>query len=271
MVSRHRTMPVTCSTSRALISSGSADRRGQHIGDRAEPQGALIVTSASASRIASAAGCISAQWNGALTGSSTARRAPNFGASATARSIAVLVPRDHHLARRIVVGGFAYFALGGGLGQLLRLAEIGAEQRRHGALADRHRLLHGPAAHLEQPRGIGEAERAGGRERRIFARANGRRRKRRLPGSLSPLSPSTRMAASDTAISAGCAFSVSVSSASGPSHISRERFCDKRRIDLLEHRARRRISLGKLRPHADGLASLPGKDESDAHGPRIAR
>ena len=54
--------------------------------------GVLISTDCSARRITSAAGFIKAQWNGALTGSSTARRAPNFGASATARSIASLAP-----------------------------------------------------------------------------------------------------------------------------------------------------------------------------------
>ena len=54
--------------------------------------GAEIVTWLKASLITSAAGCISAQWKGALTGSSTARRAPYFGASAIARSIAVRVP-----------------------------------------------------------------------------------------------------------------------------------------------------------------------------------
>ena len=108
--------------------------------------GALISTLASASRITSAAGCISAQWNGALTGSSTARRAPNFGARADGALDRCLGARDHHLARRIVVGGFADFAVGRGLGELLRLVEIGAEQRRHRAFAHRHRLLHGATA-----------------------------------------------------------------------------------------------------------------------------
>ena len=86
-----------------------------------------------------------------------------------------------------------------------------------------------------------------------------------MAGSSIPFSPSTRMAASDTAISAGCAFSVSVNSASGPSHISRDSFLRQRRVDLVEHGPRGRIGLGKLGAHADCLAALPGKDESNAH------
>ena len=77
--------------------------------------------------------------------------------------------RDHHLAWRIIVGGLAHFAFGSGLGQLLRLRKIGAEQSRHRPLADGHRLLHGAASDLEQPRRIGEAERAGRGKRRIFS------------------------------------------------------------------------------------------------------
>ncbi len=47
--------------------------------------------------------------------------------------------------------------------------EIEPEQRRHGADADRHRVLHGRAAHAEEPRRIGELEAARGGERRILA------------------------------------------------------------------------------------------------------
>ena len=225
MVSRHLTMPVTCSTSRALNVLRIGDRRGKHIGHQRN-RGRLDLTLASASRMASAAGCISAQWKGALTGSSTARRAPNFGAKPTARSIAVLAPEITTWPGALSLAASHTSPSAAALGQLLGLAEIGAEQRRHRPFAHRHRLLHGAAACLEQPRRIGEAERAGSGKRRIFAE--------RMAGDIghacrrasSPLSPSTRIAANDTAISAGCAFSVSVSSASGPSHISRDRCCD---------------------------------------------
>ena len=52
--------------------------------------GGLIMTLPSASAITSAAGCISAEWNGADTGSSIARRTPLALAISTARSTAAL-------------------------------------------------------------------------------------------------------------------------------------------------------------------------------------
>ena len=54
--------------------------------------GAAMVTAASASAITAAAGCISAQWKGAETGSSSARLAPRALAISTARSTAALWP-----------------------------------------------------------------------------------------------------------------------------------------------------------------------------------
>ena len=60
---------------------------------------------------------------------------------------------------------------GRGLGDLLREREVGAEQRGHRALADRHRLLHRLAAQLQQLRRRREVERARRAQRRIFAEA----------------------------------------------------------------------------------------------------
>ena len=51
-----------------------------------------MVTPASACAIASAAGCISRQWNGADTGSSIARLAPLVLAISSPRSTAALSP-----------------------------------------------------------------------------------------------------------------------------------------------------------------------------------
>ena len=73
------------------------------------------------------------------------------------------------------------------------------------------------------------------------------------------------MTASDTAIRAGWAFSVSVSVSSGPSNMMPGELLAERRIDLVEHGAGRGMGLGKLRPHADGLTALPGKDECNGH------
>ena len=76
------------------------------------------------------------------------------------------------------------------------------------------------------------------------------------------------MIASDTAIRAGCAFSVSVSVSSGPSNMMLGEVLLQRRIDLLEHGASGRIGLGQLGTHADGLAALPRKYECDGHQPQ---
>ncbi len=68
------------------------------------------------------------------------------------------------------------------------------------------------------------------------------------------------------AISAGWALAVSVSSASGPSNISRERFCDERRIDAVEHLARGRKRFGERLAHADRLRPLTRKHQGRLHG-----
>ena len=202
--------------------------------------GVLIVTLASASRITSAAGCISAQWNGALTGSSTARRAPNFGASATARSIAVLGAGDHHLAGCIVVGSLRRLRpSAAALASSCACVEISAEQRRHCALADRHRLLHGATSGLEQPRGVGKAESARCCERRILAERMARHVSDAVLESARPWSRRTPcIAASDTAIKAGCAFSVRIELTLRPLPHQPRQILAERLIDLGEHCAR---------------------------------
>ena len=68
-----------------------------------------------------------------------------------------LVARHHDLAAAIVVGGLADLALRGLRRDRRGRVEVEPEQRRHGAGADRHRLLHGVAADAQQPRGVGDA------------------------------------------------------------------------------------------------------------------
>src|SRR5437763_16376379 len=89
--SRQRTVPVTWATSDFSISVGSVIGRASTFATSGS-RGGLIAIFASASAIASAAGCINAQWNGADTGSSIARRAPLPFAISTARSTAALSP-----------------------------------------------------------------------------------------------------------------------------------------------------------------------------------
>ena len=75
MHSRQRTVAVTCFTSRSMISCGSLALAAVTLattGTTGETGGDWR----SASAIASAAGAIMAQWNGAETGSFIARRTP---------------------------------------------------------------------------------------------------------------------------------------------------------------------------------------------------
>ena len=73
------------------------------------------------------------------------------------------------------------------------------------------------------------------------------------------------MTASETAIRAGCAFSVSVSVSSGPSNMSLGELLAERGVDLVEDGAGRRIGLGQLGTHADGLTALSGEEECNSH------
>ena len=70
-----------------------------------------------------------------------------------------------------------------------------------------------------------------------------------------------RLAAS----SAGCAFSVSVSSLSGPSNISRDRCCDRASSTSSNSWRAGAKRLGQRLAHAGRLRSLAGKDKSPFH------
>ncbi len=80
-----------------------------------------------------------------------------------------LLARQDDLTAAIIVGGGAdtrAFRLGR---DRFHVAKFKPDQRRHGALADGNRLLHGEPAHPQQPRRVGDRERARCGERRIFS------------------------------------------------------------------------------------------------------
>ncbi len=82
-----------------------------------------------------------------------------------------------------------------------------------------------------------------------------------------PPASSTRIVASETAISAGWAFSVSVSVSAGPFQIVSLSRSPERRIDFVENLTRRRKGLGQSLAHADRLTALSRKDKRDRHKP----
>ena len=71
------------------------------------------------------------------------------------------------------------------------------------------------------------------------------------------------MAASETAIRAGCAFSVSVSRSAGPFPHDRGELLAQRLVHFVEHVARRGEIVGQRLAHADGLAALARKNECE--------
>ena len=189
--------------------------------------GDLMSTPASASRIASAAGPIRAQWNGALTGRSTARLAPYFGASATARSIAVRAPEI------TTCPGALSLAASQTSPSPAVFASSCAWARSAPSRAAIAPSPTGTAACMARPRIF--KSRAVSARLRAPAAARAEYSPREWPATYATRSESdtplvslnTLMAASDTAMSAGWAFSVSVRSASGPSHINLESGCPR--------------------------------------------
>src|ERR1019366_3729672 len=91
MHSRQRTVAVTWRTSSSAIRAGSVSLAAETLATIGM-NGVLGGVCSNASAIASAAGAIRAQWNGAETGSSMARRMPLVLAISMARSIAGRAP-----------------------------------------------------------------------------------------------------------------------------------------------------------------------------------
>ena len=82
---------------------------------------------------------------------------------------------------------------------------------------------------------------------------------------------STRRVASETAISAGWAFSVSVSVSAGPSNMMALSLAAERLVHLVEHLPGGREACRQRLAHADRLAALARKHESDRHAPSQSR
>ena len=268
MLSRQRTRPVTCSTSSRLMSAGSVTSGASTLATSGTARRRRCVTCASASchrvgrRLHQRAveGRADLQQDAALG-------APRLGRLDRALD-GRLVAADHDLAGAVVVGDAHDLALRRLLARLLRRLELDARAARPW----RPRRPARPAA------STGRAASAAARRRRVAARrpppgpnirrANGRRRRR--PAIASGLPPSfsrMRTTARLTAISAGWAFSVRISSDSGPSRISFERFCFSASSTSWNTSRAVAKAAGQVHAHADGLGSLSRKDEGAAHGP----
>ena len=156
--SRQRTVPVTCSTKHRTMTAGSLTGCASTLATSGT-RGGLTATSASAAAIASAAGCISAQWNGAETGSIIARFTPCAFAISTARSTADFSPDNTTCPPPLSLAAAQTPAPVGVGGNRFGVVEFNPDKRGHGANADRHRLLHGAATNAQKPGRVSDGER----------------------------------------------------------------------------------------------------------------
>ena len=176
-----------------------------------------------------------------------------------------LVAADDHLAGAVVIGDGANLALRRRLGDAARRLEIEPQQRCHRAGAHRDRALHREAPALQQPRRLGERERAGGGQRRILAK---------------------RMAGDESHMTGHVEPALALEH---PHHREAHRhqrrlrvlgqrqlflrplehqprqLLTQRLVDLLEDLARRREGAGEVASHADGLRALSGEDQRARH------
>ena len=224
MLSRQRTRPVTCSTSRRRIASGSRSGRAVTLATIGTT-GAWIAAEASAAAISSAAGCISGQWNGADTFNGMAR-APSALASSMARSTAAFSPEMTTLpwllslattqtptaAPAFAAASASARSVFGPISEAMApwptgTARCMAWPRSFSSRAVSDRLIAPAAASAE----YSPSEWPATKPARVTSTPNSAFR--------------ARIAATDTAISAGWAFSVRVSWSSGPSRIRTDSFC----------------------------------------------
>ena len=169
--SSQRTGDDTCAISASIAAArrrASARRRRWRRPARAD-RATRSARSSGASR--SSAGFISAQWNGALTGSGITRLAPSALARSPARATASRAPAITTWPRAVQVRGADHLALRRLRAGLRHVVGVESEDRRHRAGADRHRFLHVAAAAADDAHRIGKRQRAGRHVRRVLAQA----------------------------------------------------------------------------------------------------
>ena len=215
-------MAVTCWTRKPRIDSGSSTGAAVTLATSARLGGGMS-TSARASAMTSAAGAISEQWNGALTGSMMARRAPLSAAISTARSTAARWPLGTTWPGALSLAGAQTSS------SAAASATSRATSRSRPMSAAMAPSPTGTACCMAWPRRLTRRTASATEKAPVAASAEyspmewpATKRPfsgRRMPPSRS----STRTTARLTATIAGWAFSVSISSSSGPSNMSLER------------------------------------------------
>ena len=169
IVSTQRTGDAAWRTSASVIAAGSASIATS----------TLFITGIRGARCArardspcsfSAAGCISVEWNGALTGSGIARFAPRALHSSIARSTAAFSPAITTCPGALKFTGCDHALRRLDAGRAHRVV-VEHEDRGHRALPFGHRFLHRLRAEAHQRQRIAEGHRAGRDQRGVFAEA----------------------------------------------------------------------------------------------------
>ena len=213
-----------------------------------------------ASRIGSsrsAAGFISSQWNGADTGSGSARRTPRFLATSMARSMPLFVPAMTICPGALMLATDTTSPCAAS-SQIARASSTRRpDQRGHAAGADRHGLLHEPPARAHDLRRLGGREAADADDGAVLAEGvagheiaprgavllehrvqrgrDGEDRRLRVLGELELIVRTFEAELRDREAEGG--------------------------VDVVEDAARGRILLGDVPAHAGVLTPLAGEDE----------
>ncbi len=230
-LSRQRTVDVTWRTSSSRIWSGALTLAAVTLATSGSA-GTMISASPRASRIASAAGAISEQWNGAETGSSMARRMPRSLASSIARATALSAPEittwppPLSLATSITSRASGRPSMRSSAAAAQIWCACSTSTPSSAAMPP---SPDGTACCMAAPRrrsspAVRAMPRLPAAARAAYSPSEWPATTAALPVSCSPPScSSTRSTASETAISAGWVFWVSVSSSIGPANISLDR------------------------------------------------
>ncbi len=145
------------------------------------------------------------------------------------------------------------------------LLELEAENRGHGALADRHRRLHRVAAHPQQARRVADIEAAGRGQGRVLAQ--------RMAGDavaeIRELAAAPRLERAECGERGRHQRRLGVLGQTqpllGPLEDQAAQRLSERLVDPFEHLARRRHRVMQRPAHADGLRPLTRKDEGCWH------
>jgi len=179
------------------------------------------------------------------------------------------MPRDDHLGRIIVIGHGADFALRRCVGERRGLLDVGAQQGRHAAFADRHRLLHRQATQFQQLRGRRQVQGPCRTESAILAEAVARDIAAQILQRLAAVLFHDPQGRNRVGHDSRLRILGQGQFVGGPLAHQLEQTLLQRVIDFLENFASGAARFGKRLAHADRLAALSRKNKCAHDDPHI--